>query len=82
MRLNKFIWIAGFVAAFAVPLAAQQPQELTFKVTPAELDVLAKGLESQPYKDVVPLLQKLREQFAAQQQPPKPATPVPEQKKE
>lgn len=60
----------------ATPAMAQTPQELTFKVTPAELDTLAKGLESQPYKDVVPLLQKLREQFAAQQPKPE-AIPIP-----
>lgn len=83
--LRKFIWPIAFVAVFTIPTymasrlgaqSIQQPQELTFKVTPVELDVLAKGLESQPYKDVVPLLQKLREQFAAQQAKPE-AVPVP-----
>lgn len=49
---------------------AQQPTELTFKVTPAEIDVIAKGLETQPFKDVAPLLQKLRQQFTEQQAKP------------
>ncbi len=76
--MHKLIWPIAFVAAFAVPVMAQQPSELTFKVTPAEVDVIAKGLESQPYKDVVPLLQKLREQFVAQQAKPE-VVPVPKE---
>lgn len=74
--MRKFIWPIAFIAAFAVPVMAQQPSEYTFKVTPAEVDVIAKGLETQPYKDVVPLLQKLREQFTAQQAKPEPV-PIP-----
>ena len=85
--MHKLIWPIAFVAAFTVPtylagklgaqpIQPQQPSELTFKVTPAEVDVIAKGLESQPYKDVVPLLQKLREQFVAQQKANEPV-PVP-----
>jgi len=81
--MHKLIWPIAFIAAFAAPVYAQQPAELTFKVTPAEVDVIAKGLESQPYKDVVPLLQKLREQFVAQQAKPtanvNEAVPVPKE---
>lgn len=77
--MKKIIWPIAFIAAFAVPVMAQTPQELTFKVTPAEVDVIAKGLETQPYKDVVPLLQKLREQFTAQQAKAPEAVPVPKE---
>lgn len=76
--MHKLIWPIAFIAAFAVPVYAQQPSELTFKVTPAEVDVIAKGLESQPYKDVVPLLQKLRQQFV-DQQPKTESVPVPKE---
>jgi len=79
--MHKLIWPIAFIVAFAVPIyaRAQAPQELTFKVTPAEVDVIAKGLESQPYKDVVPLLQKLREQFVAQQAKAPDVVPVPKE---
>lgn len=65
-------------------VAFAQPTELTFKVTPAEIDVIAKGLETQPFKDVAPLLQKLRQQFTEQQAKPevKPAEPEKPQPKE
>lgn len=86
--MHKLIWPIAFIAAFTIPtymaskLGAQpiqQPSELIFKVTPAEVDVIAKGLESQPYKDVVPLLQKLREQFVAQQAKAPEAISVPKE---
>jgi hypothetical protein len=77
--MHKLIWPIAFIAAFVVPVYAQQPSEFTFKVTPAEVDVIAKGLETQPYKDVVPLLQKLREQFTAQQAKAPDAIPVPKE---
>lgn len=55
----------------------QPPQpvpELTLKVSPAELDLISEGLQTQPFGKVVPLINKLREQIIAQQ--PKPVVPV------
>jgi len=79
--MHKFIWPIAFILAFAAPMMAQAqaPQELTFKVTPAEVDVIAKGLESQPFGVVAPLLQKLREQFVAQQAKAPDIVPVPKE---
>lgn len=48
------------------------PQEFTIKLTGPELDVIGKGLGTQPFNDVAPLLQKLREQVQAQQPKPEP----------
>lgn len=77
--MHKLIWPIAFITAFAIPMyaRAQQPSEYNLKVTPIELDVLAKGLETQPYKDVVPLLQKLREQITSQQAKAPEPIPVP-----
>ncbi len=58
-----------------------QPQFYTLTVTPAELDIISEGLQTQPFKSVLPLMNKLREQVVGQQTPPK-APPSPEPKKE
>jgi hypothetical protein len=70
-------------ALFVTPAFAQQPaaqpSEYQLKVTPAEVDLLSEGLQTQPFGKVFPLINKLR----AQQ--PKPETkPVdkPAEKKE
>ena len=65
------------VALLATPAMAQQtnqPAEYNLKVTPAEIDILSEGLQTQPFGKVFPLINKLREQVLAQQ--PK-VTPVP-----
>jgi hypothetical protein len=74
-------------ALFVTPAFAQQPaaqpSEYQLKVTPAEVDLLSEGLQTQPFGKVFPLINKLREQIIAQQ--PKPETkPVdkPAEKKE
>lgn len=77
--MHKLIWSIAFIAAFAIPVYAKAQQVYTFHITGAEVDVIARGLETQPYKDVVPLLQKLREQFTAQQAKAPEAIPVPKE---
>jgi hypothetical protein len=62
--MKRFILIGMLVAT---PAFAQQPTEYTIKLTPAELDTIGKGLGDVPFKEAAPLLQKLREQIAAQQ---------------
>lgn len=68
-------------AAFLFPQIAyaQAPvPELTLKVTALELEIIGKGLGTQPYNDVVPLMNKLRQQVMEQQKPalaPKPDEP-------
>ena len=53
---------------------AAMAEDFTIKLTGPELDVIGKGLGTQPFNDAAPLLQKLREQVAAQQ--PKPQEPA------
>lgn len=61
-----------FVFAQPIQQAQVAPQaELTFKVTPTELDLISEGLQTQPFGKVVPLINKLRQQIVDQQ--PKPA---------
>lgn len=61
---------------------AQQPPEYILKVTPAEVDLISKGLGTQPFNDVVPVINKLRSQVLEQQAQafknanPEPAKPV------
>lgn len=79
--MKRLIWIAGFVAAFAVPTLAQQ-QELILKVNPAEVETLGKALGKLPFDDVATLIQKLRTQIVEQQVPRKEdVKPVEEPKK-
>ena len=74
-----------FVSALllATPAMAQQPNEYTLKVTPAETDLISEGLQTQPFGKVFPLINKLRQQIIDQQpkpvDPPKPAAEVPKQ---
>lgn len=67
MRL-KLIFIGLLIAS---PAVAQQPQiqptEYNLKITPQELDLLAKALGLMPYNEVVPMFQKLRSQIVEQQ---------------
>lgn len=57
-------------SAIAQPVqnSVQQPSEYTLKVTPADTDLIAEGLQTQPFGKVVPLINKLREQIIQQQQ--------------
>jgi len=64
---NKIAIALMITAMYAGTAYAQQPSEFTIKLTGPELDTIGKGLGTQPFNDVAPLLQKLREQVAAQQ---------------
>jgi hypothetical protein len=74
MRTGKILILATAVVCFGSAVQAQMvPAEYTLKVTPAELDILAKGLGSLPYNDVATFMAKLRTQVMEQQG----AAPVP-----
>lgn len=62
--MKKYIFIGMLLSTAAY---AQQ-QEFTIKLTGPELDIIGRGLGEVPFKDAAPILQKLREQVAAQQQ--------------
>lgn len=55
--------------------------EFTFKLTGPDLDLISKGLGTQPYVDVVPLMQKMQKQYIDQQQKAKPVEAPAEPKK-
>jgi len=48
-------------------------EDFTIKLSGPELDTIGKGLGTQPFNEAAPLLQKLREQVAAQQPKQEPA---------
>lgn len=64
------------------PTPTQAPAEIVLKVSPAELDIISEGLQTQPFGKVVLLMNKLRLQVIEQQPKPQVAVPVPEPKKE
>lgn len=60
----------------ATPVFAQQA-ELNFKLTTDEVNAIGKGLGKLPYEEAAGIIQKMREQYIAQQvkavsQPPEP----------
>lgn len=67
--MKKLIWPVAFVLAFVVPTYAQQVQEMTLKVTPADVEVIGRALGKLPFDDVAQLIQKLRAQILEQQKP-------------
>lgn len=72
--MKKFLVL---VALLATPAMAQQPvSDYNIKLTPAELDIVSEGLQTQPFGKVFPLMNKLREQIIAQQPKPAPVAPV------
>lgn len=73
---HKWFW-AILVCLMVSPAMAQTPQgEFTFKLTGPDLDLISKGLGTQPYVDVVPLMQKMQKQYIDQQ--PKPVVKTPD----
>lgn len=48
---------------------AQEPQSFTLTVTPADLQIIGKGLGTQPYEITAPLMAKLQAQVIEQQKP-------------
>ncbi len=78
-RLN--IFIIGFVIGFGTVWEAQA-EEYTVKVTPADVDLISDGLQTQPFGKVFPLMNKLRSQILEQQQAAqKPAVDPPKEQK-
>lgn len=74
--------LALIALLIATPAFAQEPSEYTLKVTPQELTVIGKGLGTQPFSEVQPILQKLSTQVNAQNEAVKPKdTPKDEPKK-
>jgi hypothetical protein len=74
--MKKLVLIAFLVPTLAYAQPVQQPATYNLVVSPAELDVISKGLGTQPFNDVLPLINKLRQQVMEQQ--PKPAAKVEE----
>jgi len=66
--MKRYLIIAMLLSTSAMA------EDFTIKLTGPELDIIGKGLGTQPFNDSAPLLQKLREQVAAQQ--PKPQEPA------
>lgn len=94
MKMNKLM-VYGLVFAVmacktsSLVQAQQAPQPdktFTLKVTEQELNVISEGLQSQPFKIVFPLMQKLQAQILEQNKPAivenKPVDKVPEGKQE
>lgn len=87
--MNRLLLSACIVGMLTAPVMAQQPQqsqsacnpECNIHVTNPELDLISKGLQTQPFGEVVPLINKLRDQIIAQQPKPEVKAPV-EQPKE
>ena len=50
--------------------------EITLKLTPKALDVIATALGQRPYIEVAETLQSIGQQIAAQRQPPGPLSPA------
>lgn len=70
-------WLLGGLAYAQAPAPAPAVAEYTVKVTSQELDLIAEGLQSQPFGKVLPLINKLRQQVVEQQQAAaKPVAPV------
>lgn len=68
--MKKTIIITALLIASS---ALAQQADYNIKLTPAELDIVSEGLQTQPFGKVFPLMNKLREQIIAQQ--PKPEAP-------
>lgn len=84
----KLLLGACIVGMLTAPVMAQQQQqsacnpECNLHVTGSELDLISKGLQTQPFGEVVPLINKLRDQIIAQQPKPEVKAPVVEPPKE
>lgn len=62
-----------------VPVQPQAP-EIVLRMTQPELDIISKGLQTQPFGEVAPMINKFRQQIIDQQ--PKPETSKVDQPKE
>lgn len=75
MRLNVLLTGIGMLMAVSIANAQQPVTEYKLTVTPQEADQIGNGLGSLPYKDVFPLIQKLRAQILEQSNAALTATP-------
>jgi hypothetical protein len=70
----KYLAVAALITMPTLAIAQSgpapiAPQELVFKVTPDEANLISDGLQEMPLKKALPLLNKLRNQVAEQQKP-------------
>jgi hypothetical protein len=72
--MKRYLIIAMLLSTSAMA------EDFTIKLTGPELDIIGKGLGTQPFNDAAPLLQKLREQVTAQQAKPQEPVKVEEKK--
>ena len=81
--MKKYLMIAMLIGMPTISLAQQpqpsQPSEYNLKVSPAELELISKGLGTQAFNDVLPLVNKLRSQVM-EQQPKPPVVEAPQSK--
>lgn len=64
--IKAFLIVASICFVTVASAQQQQPSEFNIKLTPAELDIISEGLQTQPFGKVVPLINKMREQIVAQ----------------
>lgn len=68
--MTRFALILA-VAALSTPALAQQapkpPESYTLTLAPQEVEAVFNTIAEKPYKDVAPLLAKIRDQIAQQQ---------------
>ena len=58
------------VVASLPAISQPQPVEYNFKLNEAEINVISKGLGTQPFAEVAPIMQKMQKQFIDQQSKP------------
>ena len=79
IKLLGVVVLVSVVTVFSVYEFArgQQAQsEYIFKLNEAEINVISKGLGTQPFAEVAPIMQKMQKQFIEQQPKPKPVDPA------
>ena len=69
----KYLLLAAALIGLAHTTSAQEPVRLNFKLSPSQLGIIARGLETQPYNQAAPLLADLQNQYKEATKPP----PVP-----
>ena len=81
MKKILILSVIGFCFGFFVVWTATA-EEYSIKVTPADVDLISDGLQTQPFGKVFPLMNKLRSQIIEQQQAAqKPAVEPPKEPK-
>ena len=65
--MRRLILVVVLVPTLAYAQQPQQPSSYTLTISPQELELISAGLGTQPFKDVLPLMNKLRQQVMEQQ---------------